>query len=290
MSAMGGGKARPRSGIFRVMTVNVLDRRHADWQRRRRLLERGVQDWQPDVVALQEVVRCEDYDGVRELLGEGWHVAAHPRWSEDGVGAAVASRWPITAVRTDAFGGVGREAMAAWCGVTVAEVQAPSPFGTMLVVHHKPSWERGQEREREAQAIAAARLVEAMAGSGHVVLLGDFDAPPDSASVRFWTGRQSLGGLSVCYRDAWEAAHPGEPGHTFSPVNPLVRQGEMPEEEGRRVDYIMVRCDDYGPTLRVGLCEQVFSEPVDGVWASDHYGLVADLLLPAHRPGSWALG
>lgn len=74
---MGGGKARPRSGIFRVMAVNVLERRHADWQRRRRLLERGVQDWQPDVVALQEVVRCEDYDGVRELLGEGWHVAAH---------------------------------------------------------------------------------------------------------------------------------------------------------------------------------------------------------------------
>ncbi|WP_189871678.1 hypothetical protein [Streptomyces bluensis] len=61
----------------------------------------------------------------------------------------------------------------------------------------------------------------------------------------------------------------------------------MPEEEGRRVDYIMVRCDDYGPTLRVGLCGQVFSEPVEGVWASDHYGLVADLLLPGHQPGSW---
>lgn len=160
-------------------------------------------------------------------------------------------------------------------GVTVAEVQAPSPFGTMMVVHHEPSWERG--KEREAQAVAAARLVEAMVGAGHVVLLGDFDAVPDSASVRFWTGRQSLSGLSVCYRDAWATAHPGEPGHTFSPVNPLVRQGEMPEEEGRRVDYIMVRCDDYGPTLRVGLCGQVFSEPVEGVWASDHYGLVADL-------------
>ncbi|MER6087630.1 endonuclease/exonuclease/phosphatase family protein [Streptomyces bluensis] len=155
-----------------------MERRHADWQRRRRLLAQGLHDWQPDVIALQEVVRCEDYDGVRELLGEGWHVAAHPRWSEDGAGAAVAGRWPITAVRTDTFDGVGREAMAEWCGVTVAEVQAPSPFGTMMVVHHEPSWERGQEREREAQAVAAARLVVAMVGAGHVVLLGDFDAAP----------------------------------------------------------------------------------------------------------------
>ncbi|WP_200309471.1 hypothetical protein [Streptomyces adelaidensis] len=155
-------------------------------------------------------------------------------------------------------------------------------------MHHKPSWERGQEREREAQAVAAARLVESMAGAGHVVLLGGFDATPESARVRFWTGLQSLSGLSVGYRDAWATAHPGEPGHTCSPANPLVRLGEMPEEEGRRVDYIMVRCDDYGPTLRVGLCEQVFSEPVGSVWASDHYGLVADLLFPSHQPGSWA--
>ncbi|WP_189870380.1 hypothetical protein [Streptomyces bluensis] len=62
--------------------------------------------------------------------------------------------------------------MAEWCEVTVAEVQAPSPFGTMMVVHHEPSWERGQERQREAQAVAVARLVVAMVGAGHVVLLG----------------------------------------------------------------------------------------------------------------------
>jgi hypothetical protein len=31
----------------------------------------------------------------------------------------------------------------------------------------------------------------------HVVLLGDFDAAPGAASVRFWTGRQSLAGTSV---------------------------------------------------------------------------------------------
>ena len=28
--------------------------------------------------------------------------------------------------------------------------------------------------------------------------------------------------MSVAYRDAWEVMHPDEPGHTFTPANPLV--------------------------------------------------------------------
>jgi endonuclease/exonuclease/phosphatase family metal-dependent hydrolase len=118
------------------------------------------------------------------------------------------------------------------------------------------------------------------------VLLGDFDDTPDSSSIRFWTGRQSLGDLSVAYRDAWEATHPGDPGHTFSPENPLVRAGEMPSELGRRIDYVMVRCGTHGPSLDVVDCRRVFDRPVDGVWASDHFGVLADLRLPSHPPGA----
>jgi endonuclease/exonuclease/phosphatase family metal-dependent hydrolase len=39
---------------------------------------------------------------------------------------------------------------------------------------------------------------------------------------------------------------------------------------GRRIDYVFVR---------------IFDEPVDGVWASDHFGVVAGLTLPARSPG-----
>lgn len=121
-----------------------------------------------------------------------------------------------------------------------------------------------------------------------MVLAGDFDAYPDAASVPFWRGRQSLGGMSVAYRNAWEAIHPDDPGHTFTPSNPLVPSrsnpmvvdGERVLEVGRRIDHIMVRCGHHGPTLEVVACERVFDEPVDGVWASDHFGLVADLEVP----------
>jgi hypothetical protein len=45
------------------------------------------------------------------------------------------------------------------------------------------------------------------------------------------------------------------------------------------MDYVFVRCSDalYGPSLEVSGCALVFDEPVDGVWASDPFGVVADL-------------
>jgi endonuclease/exonuclease/phosphatase family metal-dependent hydrolase len=139
------------------------------------------------------------------------------------------------------------------------------------------------EYERELQAVQTARLVEeTIAGRDlHVVLAGDLDADPDAASVRFWTGRQALSGMSVCYRDAWESAHPGEPGHTFTPRNPLMADRDWPF---RRIDYLFVRCGEHGgPTLDITACALAFDEPRDGVWASDHFGIVADLSAPTRR-------
>jgi hypothetical protein len=59
--------------------------------------------------------------------------------------------------------------------------------------------------------VAAARFVEELlARSGvHVVLAGDLDATPDTASVRFWRGLRFLGDTGVCYQDAWESTHRG---------------------------------------------------------------------------------
>jgi hypothetical protein len=124
-----------------------------------------------------------------------------------------------------------------WAAAVVAEVELPPPYGLSLFAHHKPTYEIGYARERELQAVACARFIEDLIAARdlHVILFGDFDDSPDSASIRFWTGRQSLHELSVAYRDAWEATHPGDPGHTFSPTNPLTRAGEMSLELGRRI-------------------------------------------------------
>jgi hypothetical protein len=71
--------------------------------------------------------------------------------------------------------------------------------------------------------------------------------------VRFWLGQQALQGTSVCYLDCWRACHGEEP--------------------GKRSDYLMVRCGDHGPQLRVQSCSQILTEPA----GSDHFGVMAEV-------------
>jgi endonuclease/exonuclease/phosphatase family metal-dependent hydrolase len=157
-------------------------------------------------------------------------------------------------------------------------VEAPPPIGPVLLASPVPSFQLGLERERELQAVAAASRLNALAPSGaHVVVAGDFSAGPDTNGLRFWRGLGSLEGQSVAYRDAWPAVHPTDEGVTFSPDNPLVTGGNWPLELGRRMDYILVRCDAHGPTLRIDDCRRLFDAPVRGTWASDHFGIVAEL-------------
>jgi endonuclease/exonuclease/phosphatase family metal-dependent hydrolase len=129
------------------------------------------------------------------------------------------------------------------------------------------------------QAILCARFIEDLIEKNHrqVILVGDFDADPEATSIRFWAGRQSLQGLSICYRDAWESVHPKEPGHTFTPQNPLVKdqiiKGGQPFRDWpfRRIDYIFVRYGAHGSeALDIQCCDRIFDKPVNGVQTSDH--------------------
>lgn len=265
---------------LRVVTLNLWGRRGA-WPERRDVLASGLAKLAPDLVTFQEEIADGAYDQTQDLLGPDIEIVRQRAREPDGQGISIASRWPIRDVceldlhvtqRTRDFA----------CGTLVAEIAAPDPFGPLLFVNHLPSWQLSFEYERELQAVIAARYIEERRRETdwHVILTGDFDADPRAASVRFWAGLQSLDGMSVCYRDAWESAHAGESGHTFTPDNHLVADPDWPF---RRIDYIFVRCGLHGgPTLAISRCERIFGEAVDDVWASDHFGLVADLRLP-HR-------
>ena len=165
------------------------------------------------------------------------------------------------------------------CGTVIAELAAPAPLGRLLVVSHGPSWAWWAEAERELQALAVVRRIEELVADdpAHVDVGGDFNATPDTSSMWFWTGRKSLDGTSTAYRDCWESVHGADPGWTIDPGNPLTHLEERDANRGRRIDYLLVRCGDHGPSLRIADCRRVFDEPVGGVMASDHYGVVADL-------------
>jgi endonuclease/exonuclease/phosphatase family metal-dependent hydrolase len=267
---------------LRVVTQNVW-RFHGDWPERAEVLRTGFRELSPDIVGLQEAIVTDGYDQARDLLGARFEFAHQELREEDGSGVSIASRWPIREVRElDGRTGARARAHPFNAGTLAAEIDAPEPLGRLLFVNHIPSWQQDFELEREQQTVAAVRLVEEMLDGrpAHVVLAGDLDAEPEAASIRFLKGLQSLDGTSVRYRDAWGAAHPGENGHTFSPHNPMVLTGETGAyalELGRRIDYVFVGCSDHGPTLDIRTCERLFEKPVGGIWASDHFGLTAEL-------------
>jgi endonuclease/exonuclease/phosphatase family metal-dependent hydrolase len=251
-----------------VVTLNLWAR-EGDWSRRRDLLAAGFRALEPDLVALQETVVTARGDQAREILADEFAVVHSRRRDADGMGVSIASRWPLADVEELQLPASARDDGFP-CTTLIVTVAVPNIEQPVRFVNHFPSWKPRQELERERQAVQAARRLEEL--SGHVVVAGDFDADPDAASMRFWTGRQSLGGFSVCYRDAWARFHPEQPVPTFTPEeNPLVTDPDWPF---RQIDHVLVRCGDHGgPTLPIHACRRIF----DDVPASDHFGLIAQV-------------
>lgn len=273
------GHRSSRGGMLRVATLNVFGLRE-NWPSRRDIVRAGLSRLRPDLVSLQEVVARADYDQARDVLGSDYHIAHHPARLADGQGDSIASLWPVIAVHEvdvpadEGAGDVLGSALA-------VEVDVPSPVGRVVFVNHPADFQLPHESQRERQAVVVAGYLEQLVAEAraHVIVAGDLNATPDAASIRFWTGKQSLGGLSVCYRDAWAAIH-AEPGATFTPDNALTTSaegGKWELELGRRIDYILVRCVENGPTLHIRSCDRFLDEPEDGVWGSDHFGVTAEL-------------
>jgi endonuclease/exonuclease/phosphatase family metal-dependent hydrolase len=266
-----------KPGDLRVATLNLWGR-HEPWATRRSVLIDRFRDLQPDVVALQEVISDDGYDEAADVLGPEYRIV-HQRLGliGDGYGVAIGRRWPVGDVREVDLHQTSRTADFP-CTTRIAEIVAPAPIGSFLFVNHFPNWQLNLAYEREVQTVAAARAIEDLVDGRecHVILAGDLDADSAAAIIRFWSGRQSLGGMSVCYRDAWESAHPEDPGHSFTPCNPYVGN-QVPDWPFRRIDYLFLRCAEDGPTLNIATCAATFDEPRTGVWGSDHFGVVANL-------------
>ena len=78
--------------------------------------------------------------------------------------------------------------------------------------------------------------------------------------------------------DAWEQVGEG-PGWTWRRENPHVTDSAWPN---RRLDYVLVSWPRPKPVGNSSIARLVGTEPVDvdgePVWASDHAGVVVDLL------------
>ena len=263
---------------IRVGTWNLWWRFGA-WDRRRRAIARVLGFVDADVVGLQEVWSTQRENQAEELaarLGMRFFVwAPSPRpepWQRRiddpsvSVGTAIQSRWPVVEH------GV-RELPEGDMLALYALVRTPAGELPFFTVHLESAPGASSVRCRQVAAIAA--LVAEKGGADlPAVITGDFNAEPDSDEIRLLEGHKTAPAVpGQVFVDAWRFADAGAPGATWDSSNPHAAALGFPSS---RIDYVFLGMAVRGRGRVIGV-RRFGVVPVDGVWASDHFGVLAHL-------------
>jgi endonuclease/exonuclease/phosphatase family metal-dependent hydrolase len=247
-----------------ILSLNTWNR-SGPYPQRLPLIREALQRLQPDLIALQEVVSDAHAD---ELLNE---LGYHCEWFGVEQGVAIAARWPISQREERWLPGDDGKPQS---GGPALRGLVQSPYGIIpfttthtycYATHH------GFKRERLMPALNEfARTKD----KDHLpaILAGDFNADPDSAEIRYLKGLQSLESRSAYWCDAWDHAGDGSKGITWSRDNAFAAWVPWPN---RRIDYIFVAQPRLDGAGTIKECKVVMNEKTNGVWPSDHFGVLA---------------
>jgi poly(A) polymerase len=251
--------AEPPVTTLRVLTWNTLwDRYDADLihtARRRPLLLAELEHADADVIALQEVER----DLLNRLLTAAWvreryTLCTDPAGTDvDDSGVLLLSRVPVLES--------ARHVLGPYKQVTAITVAGP----VVVAAVHLTSDHTADGPHRRTTELAA--LTGGLAGLDvPVVVAGDVNDGGGTPARRL--------GL----RDAWTEAHGREDRTaTFDPArNPLAAVGS-PAGRASRLDRVLLR----GVDLTVRAARLAGDVPRDGLFASDHFGVLVDLAVGA---------
>jgi endonuclease/exonuclease/phosphatase family metal-dependent hydrolase len=268
-----------RPGLVRVASWNLWWR-FGPWERRRDAIAAVLADARPDVIGLQEVWagRVENQAALlAEQLGMHWTWTASPapqRWQQRlgdpamQIGNAILSRWPITEQAA--------QPLPADDGRTVLFAGIQTPTGPLPFVTTQLTSTVGQSAVRCQQVAALCRFVATHTDPGlPPVVTGDLNAEPDADEIRLLGGHKTapvVPGLVLV--DAWRYADPMAPGWTWDRRNPYVAATGEPSS---RIDYVLVGLPTASGAGRVRSVRLIGDRPVDGVWPSDHAGVLAEL-------------
>lgn len=267
---------------LKLVTLNTWGRT-GPWRRRLPLIADGLRALDPHVVGLNEI--WEDAAGssaqeIADAIGGAWHVWFGPAYEDQELGRrygnAVLSRFPF--VETAAWplpeptGDPGRN---------LVHAIALTPWGRLPVFVTHLSWMAHQSSRRlqQLQQVREWMKERAPVQKGATptdqlppVLLGDLNAVPDSDELRFLRGL--MADPYGCYlADCFAIAGTGA-GYTWHNGNPFAAREHWPD---RRLDYVFVRGPDRWHRGEPLVARVVLDEPRDGVFASDHYGVYAEL-------------
>jgi len=264
----GGDPGQPAT--FKVLTINL---KHpltgmAEALVRLQMVATVINQRRPDVVALQEVVQeGEDPSLVEQLAGltgYEWfwqYTYTVPLLFNEGIG--ILSRWPV--VWTDSTTLPHLDLVIFTRQVIGARVDSPHGEIQLFCTHMTTD---SDEIKKADQALAVYEFIQASPSVRAGFLAGDLNAEPDTLAMRFFRGEAQHEGVTGDLIDTWTAINPGQDGFTIPSNGP-----------DQRIDYIYL-IPGTQTSASVDSCEIIFSEQVDGLYASDHLGVLCSFSLP----------
>lgn len=275
-----------------VLSLNLWHDSGPYAERAKRLRE-WIDRLDPDLIGFQEALRGRRVDQVADLLdGRGYHTdyVCASKFEREGVGTmefgnAIASRWPIVDREALQLPDAGDAETRVALSTTIDSPHGPIGF-TCTHLHWK--WRHGETRERQVVALCELALRRRPRDGFPLLIVGDFNAAPESAEIRYVSGLQSLAGRSVALLDAWTTAGSGGPGHTWSNDN---RYARADLEPNRRIDYVFAGFPNRNGVGQFVSCEVVCNDERGGVWPTDHFGVFARLRTEPNveREDQWGL-
>jgi endonuclease/exonuclease/phosphatase family metal-dependent hydrolase len=250
-----------RTDTLTVVTLNLWHDQQ-DWPRRRALILEELRSLHPDVICLQEVLQHATLRNQAHDLADslGYRVtfsSVDPDTAVKRYGNAILSRHPVLATAWKALEPKNDYRTVAHMRIDFGG-RPVDVFDTHL--HH--TGKGAAIRTEQIRDLLA--FVKARRGPGAVVLAGDFNAEPRTREMQ---------PVMKTFVDAFGMLHPSTGKDKVTTLNPA--KG-LPR---RRIDYVFVSRDG-SRALRPLSSEIIFDEPAaDGTWPSDHFGVVARVLI-----------
>jgi len=229
----GSWRQLSRRVTVRVLSFNILGFK-SDWLSRAGRVAKVIRDARPDVVAFQEVLgqsrgRSAQINSLAKRSGgfrtrfEGYRKYS---WLGPWMGNAVISRWKIEAFQRVPLSSGGKGIENDYPrGATWARIAHPSgariDVGSVHLHHRHDS---GLDDDLRVKQVREAKDAFVRRGSALRLLVGDYNARPNSPTVRTMK--------DAGWRDLWVEARPNDPGYSAS-----VLGGRSP----KRIDYVFAK-------------------------------------------------
>ncbi len=243
---------------MKVLTLNTWQEK-GPWQKRWELIFRGLKTYDADIVGFQEVFNMEWAEEIRRRSG-------YPYLAVSGEHSGLIFLSKFKPVEQACLIMKTKSPTEDYLRYAFY-VRVDTGSGEIALFNTHLSWKADENVVRMEQTEELVHFVEEKAKDLPAVILGDFNMAAPAPGIVFLRELKK-------WVDTFGVRNPDKRGLTWDYRNPYA-EAERDKMAERRIDYIFVR-ELKGPLAKILSSRVVFDEPRDGIWPSDHLGVLTE--------------